>query len=187
VIKMAAIPPTEEGQMPGPKPIKVPLSEAEREKLQALVRAHQTSQQIAFRARIILLLGEGLGVMEVAHCLETTPPTVRLWREHWLARLEATVIERLQDDPRPGAPLTFTAEQFCQLIALACELPELSKRPISHWTPRELADEAIKRQIVESISARHVGRFLKSGRVKAASESLLAQRFTRPQGRGENR
>lgn len=173
--------------MPGPKPIKVPLSEAEREKLQALVRAHQTGQQMALRARIILLLGEGLGVMEVAHRLATTPPTVRLWRAHWFARLEATVSERLQDDPRPGAPLTFTAEQFCQLIALACEPPTLSQRPLSHWTPRELADEAIKRKIVDSISPRHVGRFLKSGRVEAASESLLAQPVTRPQSRGEDR
>jgi putative transposase len=150
------------------------------------VRARQTSQQIAFRARLILLLAEGLGVMEVASRLATTPPTVRLWRAHWLARLEATVIERLQDDPRSGAPLTFTAEQFCQLIAIACEPPELSKRPISHWTPRELAEEVIKRKIVESISPRHVGRFLKSGRVEAAAESLLAQRVTRPQGRGED-
>jgi putative transposase len=187
MIKMAAIPLTEERQMPGPKPIKVPLSEAEREKLQALVRAHQTGQQTALRARIILLLAEGLGVMEVANRLETTPPTVRLWREHWLARLEATVIERLQDDPRPGAPLTFTAEQFCQLIALACEPPELSKRPISHWTPRELAEEAIKRKIVERISTRHVGRFLKSGRVEAASKSLLAQPVARSKSRREDR
>jgi hypothetical protein len=36
----------------------------------------------------------------------------------------------------------------------------LSARPISHWTPRELADEAIQRQILTRISPRHVGRFL---------------------------
>ena len=48
---------------------------------------------------------------------------------------------------RPGAPTTFSAEQWCQIIALACEPPEASDRPISHWTPRELADEARKREI----------------------------------------
>ena len=45
--------------MSGPKPTKVPLSELEREELQALVRAHKTSQQVSFRARIILRLAAG--------------------------------------------------------------------------------------------------------------------------------
>jgi hypothetical protein len=85
------------------------------------------------------------------------------------------VVERLQDAPRPGAPTTFRAEQWCQIIALACEPPEASGRPISHWTPRELADEARKRGIVETISERHVGRFLKSSRSQTAPQSLLAQ------------
>jgi len=61
-------------------------------------------------------------------------------------------------------------------VALACEGPEHWQRPISHWTPRELADEAIKRGMVPSLSPRHVGRFLKSGGVEAASKSVLAQR-----------
>jgi putative transposase len=61
-------------------------------------------------------------------------------------------------------------------MALACEPPEASGRPISHWTPRELADEAIKRGIVETISERQVGRFLKSSRAQTASKPLLAQR-----------
>lgn len=172
--------------MPGPKSSEVALSEAEREELKALIRAHKTSQQIVFRARIILLLAEGLTTTEVAQQLKTTRVTVRLWRQHWIERTAAGVIERLQDDPRSGAPLIFTAEQWCQIMAVACEPPEKSQRPISHWTPRELADEVIKRKIVESISSRHVGRFLKSGRVEAASESLLAQPITRPKGRSED-
>jgi putative transposase len=57
---------------------------------------------------------------------------------------------------------TFSAEQWCQIIALACEPPEASARPISHWTPRELADEARKRGIVATISARHVGRLVQT-------------------------
>ena len=42
---------------------------------------------------------------------------------------------------------------------MACETPEKSGRPVSHWTPRKLADEVVKRGIVPSISVRHVGRF----------------------------
>jgi putative transposase len=106
--------------------------------------------------------------------LGTTRKTVRRWRHHWLKRHNCTVLERLQDAARPGAPATFSAEQWCQIIALACEPPEASGRPISHWTPRELADEASQRGIVKTISERHVGRFLKSGRSQAAQKSLLA-------------
>lgn len=161
--------------MPGPKPPTVPLSEAERHALHTLIRAHKTPQHLSFRAHVILLLAEGLTAPDVARRLGTTRTTVRRWRRHWLKRPGCAAPERLQDAPRPGAPTTFSAEQWCQIIALACEPPEASGRPISHWTPRELADEACKRGIVATISKRHVGRFLKAGRSQAASESLLAQ------------
>lgn len=76
------------------------------------------------------------------------------------------VEELLSDKARAGAPATFSAEQIVQIIAISCEKPEDAGRPISHWSARELADEALKRQIVEQISRRSVGRFLKSGGVK---------------------
>ena len=160
--------------MPGRRTPKVELTEEEKEELKNLIKAHKTSQQIAFRARIILKLGEDETETEIGRQMSTSRETVRLWRNHWLERKHLPVIERLQDSERPGAPATIRAEQWCQIMALACEPPELSARPISHWTPRELADEAIKRKIVESISTRHVGRFLKSGRFKAASKPILA-------------
>jgi putative transposase len=161
--------------MPGLKPPAVPLSEEERQALHAMIRAHKTPQHLSFRAHVILLLAEGLTAPEVARRLGTTRTTVRRWRRHWLARHDCPVLERLYDAARPGAPATFSAEQWCQIIALACEAPEASGRPISHWTPRELADEARKRGIVATISERHVGRFLKSGRSQAAQKPLLAQ------------
>ena len=162
--------------MPGPKPPAVPLSEEEHHALQTMIRAHKTPQHLSFRAQVILVLAEGLTAPDVARRLGTTRATVRRWRRHWLTRHGCAVPERLQDAARPGAPATFSAEQWCQIIALACQPPETSGRPISHWTPRELADEARKRAIVPTISERHVGRFLKSGRSQAAPESVLAER-----------
>jgi putative transposase len=161
--------------MPGPKPPEVPLSLDERQELVRLTRAHKTPQHVSFRAQIILQLADGHPTREVANALHTSRLTVRRWRRHWLERPECSVLERLQDAPRPGTPATFSAEQWCQIMAIACEPPDLAGRPISHWTPREIADEAIKRGIVETISERHVGRFLKSGRSQTASKPLLAQ------------
>ena len=162
--------------MPGPKPPAVPLSEEERHTLHTMIRAHKTPQHLSFRAQVILLLAEGLPAPAVARRLGTTRTTVRRWRRHWLTRPGCPVPERFHDAARPGAPATFHAEQWCQIIALACEPPEAAGRPISHWTPRELADEARKRGIVQTISERHVGRFLQSGRSQAAPESVLAER-----------
>jgi len=76
----------------------------------------------------------------------------------------------LSDLPRSGTPPKFTAEQLVQIMAVACEAPAESGRPVSHWTPPELADEVVKRQIVESISPSSVWRFLKSGRLKTAPD-----------------
>jgi transposase len=161
--------------MPGPQPPAVPLAEAERHALHTLLRAHKTPQPLRVRAQVIRLLAEGLTAPDVARRLGTTRTTVRRWRRHWRKRPGSTVPERLQDAPRPGAPATFSAEQWCQRIACACEPPEASGRPLSHWTPRERADEACKRGMVATISKRHVGRFVQAGHAQAAQESLVAQ------------
>jgi transposase len=92
----------------------------------------------------------------------------RQWRDRWhelrpIPLTDLSVEERLQDLPRSGKPSAITADQMCQIIALACEKPEASERPISQWSAREIADEIMKRGIVASISPRHAARLLKRG------------------------
>lgn len=170
--------------MPGPKPARIELSEAERQELQRLVRRHNVRQQIALRARIILAAGDGKSNAEIARTLHVTLDTVRLWRRRWLdlqpiSYDDLSVEERLEDLPRPGAPARITSEQVCQITALACEKPEDSERPITHWTAREVADEIIRRGIVDKISPRHAARLLKRCRSQTASGALLADTGTR--------
>lgn len=43
--------------------------------------------------------------------------------------------------------------------SISCEAPSAYGLPISHWKPREVWDEAIKRGIVSSISPQQDGRF----------------------------
>ena len=64
------------------------------------------------------------------------------------------------DAPRGGSSGTFTAEQVTQIVAVACEPPEQSGRPVDRWTHRELADEVVFRGIVPSISVSQIGRYL---------------------------
>ena len=145
--------------------------------LERVVRRTHCPQAIALRARVVLAAAAGTGMSRVGREVGCSRELARRWRDRF-ARAQAEwgtaadewdeetladkVVGLLEDRERPGAPATFTAEQLCQIVALACEQrPEACGRPVTHWTPRELADEAAKRHIVPSISPRHVGRFLK--------------------------
>jgi len=152
--------------MPTPKAQEVKLSEKERQELEKLVSKHQTGQQMALRARMILAANSGQTNTAIAQKYEVKHDTVKLWRKRWvklqdLALDDLSVEQRLSDAPRPGAPARITADQRCKIEALACEQPENSERPISQWTAREIAAEVMKRKIVESISGRHAARLLK--------------------------
>src|SRR5215207_7968659 len=90
----------------------------QREALERLVRTHSTPQQLAMRARIILHAAEAMGVRASARELGTWPKTVRYWRKRWGQAADGhSVLERLADAPRSGAPATYTAEQICAVIA----------------------------------------------------------------------
>jgi putative transposase len=120
------------------------------------------------RARIVLLVGDGLNNSQIARTLGLEADTVRLWRQRWrgfagLALSDLAVEERLADAARAGAPARITPEQVCRIVALACEAPSASGRPISHWTGREIAAEIVRRGIVPTISGRHAARLLKKG------------------------
>jgi putative transposase len=162
--------------------------------LEQLVRASTTGQALALRARVVLAAAEGTSTRQIALRLGLTRTTVQAWRGRWAAAREALLAAELEggagderalevvvrgvlaDAPRSGAPPTFTPEQLCRIIALACTPPSDAGRPISQWTPRELADEAATQGIVPRISARTVGRLLVvgRGRVAPAPEPVLA-------------
>ncbi len=154
--------------MRGPKPPAVPLTDEERRDLEALVRRHATGQQLAPRARIILAAADGRNNCQIARDLGVDVETARRWRGRWLglqpaALADLSVAERLADAPRAGRAPQLTAEQTCRIVALACEAPSQSGRPISQWSQREIADEVVQRGIADAISPRHAARLLKRG------------------------
>lgn len=166
--------------MPGPKAPPVTLTVEVKRQLRLLVMAHNTRQQIAKRAKMILLAAEGKENAAIAREVGVQRLTVKQWRDRWISLEpipleELSAEERLEDLPRPGGPARITADQRCQLEALACELPETSGRPISQWTGRELADEMMTRKIVDTISPRHAARLLKRSINSSSSDSLLVE------------
>jgi putative transposase len=154
--------------MPGPMPPSVELPADERQALETLVRRHTAPQQVAVRARIVLLAADGWNNSQIAREVGLEVDTVRLWRRRWrsfqgVALADLSVQERLTDAPRSGRPARITPEQACRIVALACAAPSRSGRPISQWTGREIADEVVGRGIVAALSPRHAARLLKRG------------------------
>lgn len=112
------------------------------------------------RARILLLCAQGLPHQDIAQRVGVRPNTVSTWIGRWIEPSTAGVAERLADAPRSGAPPKFSPEEICQIIALACEQPCDHERPVTHWTVKELRDQAVQEQIVSEISERQVRRIL---------------------------
>lgn len=170
--------------MPGPRPLEITLSETQRAVLERLAKRPTSPNAVARRARMVVLAADGERNEAIARRLGSGRAQVRAWRARWaeaapeLNALEASgageheldhaAALTLADRPRSGRPPVFTAEAVCRILAVACEDPIESGREVTHWTPRELADEAVKRGIVGSISARTVGRFF----VRAASSRI---------------
>lgn len=177
--------------MAGPQPTIIELSDRQQRILRQLLRRQTSTQRLVRRVSIILAAADGSNNEQIAKRLGLHRESGRQWRARWLsaaAGLAAVEAQESDDKPlvaaieavladayRSGAPSCFSAEQIVQIIAVACEEPSTSGWPITHWTPQDLADEVIHRGIVESISARSAGRFLKRGRSQAASEPLLAE------------
>src|SRR5271154_4681737 len=153
---------------------KIIISERQQKLLEEFSKSRTLGKCIVQRATIILLGFTGMLNEDIALQVGLNRQQVGLWRQRWRDawkplcvwectephRLREAILDVLADAPRPGAPETFTAEQVSQIVALACESPQLSGRPIDHWTLRELRDEAITRKIVAAISVSQVGRFL---------------------------
>lgn len=172
--------------MPNQTSLKIDLSEHARKIVEEIARQRSTEYRLVVRALMMLAMADEIGNNELARKHRMDRAVVRKWRKRWLdltlkikhaeaseisdEHLRDLIVTGLSDLPRSGTPPTFTAEQIVQIIAVSCEEPTESGRPISHWTPSELVDEVVKRKIVQSISPSSVGRFLKSDRPQATSE-----------------
>lgn len=165
--------------MPG-KAARVQITERQQAVLREFSRSRTESQSLAQRSQIILAAFEGRLNEQIAADVGLNRKQVGRWRRRWQqawesltrleclepAKLRAAIRETLADAPRSGSPGTFSAAQVCEILAVACEPPEQSGRPMTHWTRDELRDEVVKRGIVENISASQVGRYLREAQLQ---------------------
>lgn len=165
------------------------LTEKQKKILTKIEKGTHEAMHLKSRAKIILMANEGWSNNAIEKELEISDEKVKIWRDKYSVnsielnriesetpnKLSASIKEVLSDNKRPGAPPKFTDEQVAAIIMLSCEDPIKFDLPFSHWTPQLLRIESIKLKIVEDISVRQIGRFLKRTRFKAKSEQVLVE------------
>ena len=162
---------------------KITLTEKQFDVLSQIVTSRTHRLDHIERAQIILLCSELKPNVQISMKLGISISTVKKWRKRWLKNEEKLllvdekekginyvrkILEILSDEQRSGAPCTFTAEQVCQIMSLACERPVDSELPISHWSLNSLMNEIINRGIVKTISRSRLSVFLKSREYKTS-------------------
>lgn len=178
--------------MPRPEAQPIILTQRQQTLLQQIASRTTNSYRLVRRAKLILAAAAGENNTAISEQMQLHRRRVREWRQKWLEaarQLEAAEVHQvsdqkliqlikniLSDAPRSGTPRFFGVEQVVQIVALACEDPNKSQRPVSNWTSKELVQEALKRGIVEKISPRSVGRFLKRSDFTTSSLPLLVKR-----------
>lgn len=111
---------------------KITVSKPDQAELQSWLRRRNTPHSLATRARIVLLTGQGLTVVEVAHRVGIGPDAVYRWRQ----RYEREGSSGLSDRPRPGQPRKLTFRKVKRILHdTVHSIPQES----THWSLRLMA------------------------------------------------
>ena len=145
----------------------------------SVLRCYTTPACVLLRLKTILLINKTFKISKIAKELRVSCNFVIKWRDRaavffaaWPAKLADSDEKRrclcsaFTDRPRIGAPLVYTEEQLCNLMALALKKPTEVGREITHWTHTELADEANRQGVASGISKSTVGRFLREADIR---------------------
>ena len=109
------------------------VSEEARRTLEGWVSARTSPQRIVMRARIVLLAAQGLANRHIAREVQSSRPTVILWRDRFAAGGVAALLE---DAPGRGRPASITRAKVKRIIEATTQT---RPRAATHWSTRTLA------------------------------------------------
>jgi transposase len=115
---------------------RISISDADHERLERLVRDRNTPQKLVWRARIVLLAGDGLTAEAIAAAAGKSLLTVRRWRRRYMAE---GVDGLLKDATRPPGRKPLTAQTIKRVVHMT-----LHEKPpnATQWSARSMAKAA---------------------------------------------
>jgi hypothetical protein len=156
--------------------ITIHLDTAEQDILQTILRKRSIPEFQKERVQIVLAAFTELQNKDISKQYQLEENRVGIWRKRWAtahgqwqqsdaslrpAMSEKLVLQWLADKPGRGRKDDFTAEQRTKIVFLSRETPEQHGFPVTHWSGERLAQAAVMRGIVGTISERTVQRILK--------------------------
>jgi len=152
------------------KPIVVRLSDKERSELRRLLSHGDGFARTFKKARVLLLMDEGLSAPSAASAAGVDESTAR----RVAMRYNADGVEHaIHDKPRPGGERLLDDREEAAIVAMVC-----SKAPdgFARWSISLIAKEAVKRKIVLEVSESTIGRLLKRHDLKPWREKNVVRR-----------
>ncbi len=113
----------------------IQLSPGDRARLEQLARGRRTAVRLVLRAKIVLLAAQGFENRQIAAKLNTSKPTVGLWRARY-AKLGLPGIEK--DATRPGRPRKDRHDLEQKIVHMTTQQ---KPRTATQWSTRTLAAE----------------------------------------------
>ena len=111
----------------------LPISAEHRRTLESWIAARNSPQKVVFRSRLVLMAATGLANRRVAQELNTSRPTVILWRQRFLQGGPAALVE---DAPGRGRKPQISGQKIKQIVEAT-----LHSKPkaATHWSVRTMA------------------------------------------------
>jgi transposase len=114
-------------------------------------------EELCHRARVILLSSQGYSVPEISPVVEAHPTNLRKWIHRFNQRGPHGLIS-----PRSGGPPTrINEQQKAEIVSLSQRCPRDLGLTFTKWTLHKLAEQAVERGIVDSISHEYVRQILR--------------------------
>lgn len=145
----------------------VTLSASENEYLQGILKKGRHSVRKVKRARILLLLADGVSAEEIVSKADVVMSTVyKVWNRYLEVGKDAK--EAIEEKSRSGQPPKLTDEVKAKITALACSNPPEGNE---YWTLRMICDKIVELGHVEKISTEPVRRYLKKSSLSLGRRS----------------
>lgn len=113
----------------------VVLTEEEHEELRQMTLSRSLPAGDVFRARLILMLSQGCSYGEIRERLNTTAPTISLWKKRFLEHRVVGLLEQRHPGQKPSV---ITPQLQARVLAATRRKP---KDGSTHWSCRKLATE----------------------------------------------
>jgi transposase len=132
------------------KGITIAVTPADRGRLQSIIRDRNSPQKHVWRARIVLLSGDGAGTMAIMRAVGKGKTVVWRWQERFMREGVAGLT---RDKTRPARIAPLPAETVDRVVALTNQAPP---HQATHWTASAMAEATgISPSSVRRIWKRH--------------------------------